>query len=119
MQLEMAMANLQEKLTSDELMFWGKINGMTNDYFIACSVHYQGQYEFPTKTFYWALSTDFVFKEMPALSDQHNEAIDGDASYFIGEPNKNLLAKGDGEEENQEEAVPDEEVDEEAEGEKK
>ena len=116
MQLEMALANLQEKVSSDELMFWGKINGMTNDYYIAVAMQYQGQYEFPSKTFYWALSTDFVFKEMPALTDQHNEAIDGDASYFIGEPNKNLLAKGDGEEENAEEAPVEEELEEGEEG---
>jgi hypothetical protein len=43
MQLEMALQQLhckEEKL--DELLFWGKINGMKNDYYIAVGLIYQG-----------------------------------------------------------------------------
>lgn len=35
--------------------------GITNDYYIAVGLTFTGQYEFPFKTFYWALSTDFNF----------------------------------------------------------
>lgn len=65
-------------------------------------------FEFPVKTFYWALSTDFDFKEMPSLTTQHNEVINADNSYFVGEPAKMLVqvnkpGDGEGEEEAKEE----------------
>jgi hypothetical protein len=43
--------------------------GLINDYYIAIAVTFSGMYEFPTKKFYWALSTDFKFTEMPDLND--------------------------------------------------
>jgi len=42
------------------------------------------------KKFYWTLSSDFLFKEMPDLNDQHKEHIDRDKSYFTGEPQRKL-----------------------------
>ena len=76
MQLEMALMTLQAKNDCEELQFWGKIEGLNNDYYIAMATRYTGMYEFPVKTFYWALSTDFVFKEMPDLTKQHDDLID-------------------------------------------
>lgn len=43
--------------------------GINNDYYIAVSLTYTNQYEFPTKKFFWALSKDFEFQEMPELND--------------------------------------------------
>jgi len=68
MQLEMALMTLQEKNDCEELVFWGKVTGMKNDYYIAMGLRYTDMYEFPVKTFYWALSSEFVFKEMPAIT---------------------------------------------------
>ena len=82
MQLEMALMTLQEKNDCEELVFWGKVTGMKNDYYIAMGLRYTDMYEFPVKTFYWALSSEFVFKEMPAITSQHDEAIDADMAYF-------------------------------------
>lgn len=59
MQLEMSMMSLRSKIDGDELHFWGKVTGIVNDYYVAVAVTYAGQYEFPSKTFYWALSTNF------------------------------------------------------------
>ena len=69
MQVEGALNTLYSKSDDEELMFWGKINGIKNDYFIAMAVMYRDMYEFPVKKFYWALSSDFTFKEMPSLTE--------------------------------------------------
>ena len=68
MQIEMALNTLQAKQECEELQFWGKINGLKNDYYIAVAIKYRDMFEFPVKTFFWALSTDFEFKEMPSLT---------------------------------------------------
>mmetsp|Transcript_5433 Transcript_5433/g.9159 ORF Transcript_5433/g.9159 Transcript_5433/m.9159 type:complete len:245 (+) Transcript_5433:55-789(+) len=100
MQLEMALHQLHtdQAKEADELLFWGKITGIKNDYFVAMSVTYQGQFEFPFKRFYWCLSNDFSFKEMPDLNDQHKDFINNDTSYFVGEPSKKLIQPAEGEE---------------------
>ena len=55
-------------------------------------------YEFPTKKFYWAVSTDFQFREMPDLNDQYKSVIDREASLFEGKPDKKIVSvkKDDG-----------------------
>lgn len=69
MQLEMALHKLHAEINSDELMFWGKITGIKNDYYVAMSITYQNFFEFPNKKFYYAMSNEFYFKEMPDLND--------------------------------------------------
>ena len=70
-------------------------------------------YEFPVKTFFWALGGEFIFREMPDLTEQHDALIDADTSYFQGTPAAVLSGKkADGEEaeeEQKEEANEDEE----------
>ena len=104
MQLEMALNTLQASIETDELVFWGKIEGIKNDYYIAMGLHFRNMYEFPVKTFFWALSGEFIFKEMPSLTGQHDAQIDVDASYFMGTPAAVLSGKKDGEEGEAEEA---------------
>ena len=82
MQLEMALNTLQASTETDELTFWGKIEGIKNDYYIAMGLQFRNMYEFPVKTFYWALSSEFIFKEMPSLTGQHDAQIDVDSNYF-------------------------------------
>ena len=99
MQLEMALNTLQANSETDELTFWGKIEGIKNDYYIAMGLQFRNMYEFPVKTFYWALSGEFIFKEMPSLTGQHDAQIDVDSSYFMGTPTAVLSGKkGDDEE---------------------
>ena len=113
-------------MQADEVMFWGKINGINADYYIAVAVTFKSMYEFPQKTFYWTLSStpDFKFKEMPGLGLPTNEQdcfIDACTSYFMGEPNKLLNQKegeGEGDDPVEEPPVEDEEG-EDGEGEKK
>lgn len=49
-------------------------------------------YEFPFKKFFWALSKDFEFQEMPGLNDQHKDAINRESQFFEGNPKKKLVS---------------------------
>jgi len=60
----------------EELLFWGRIEGLKADYYICMGVTFTDKYEFPTKCFYWASSTDFKFKPFPSLNTQHNDKVD-------------------------------------------
>lgn len=60
----------------EELLFWGRISGMKGDYYIAMGVTYSHQYEFPTKTFYFAQSNDFVFRKFRDMNSQWRELYD-------------------------------------------
>ena len=42
-----------------------KIEGIKADYYIAMGLTFRNMYEFPVKTFFWALSGEYQFKEMP------------------------------------------------------
>lgn len=109
MQLEGALNILQTKNDDEELTFWGKISGIKNDYYIAMAIQYRDMYEFPVKKFYWALSNDFTFREMPSLTEQHDVVININNSYFIGDPARMLVSskkEGDDEEAKEEEANP-------------
>ena len=99
MQIDMALNTLLARIETEELQFWGKIEGIKNDYYIAVGLQFRNMYEFPVKTFFWALSGEFVFREMPDLTEQHDAVIDADESYFQGTPQNVLNKKEEGEEE--------------------
>ena len=110
MQLEAGLDSLRPSIECDELLFWGKICGLTNDYFVATSLRYRGMFEFPVKTFYWALSTDFVFKPLPELLPEHDEKVDRLKQFFFGEPTKVVVSvRPEGEEEEEEAPVVEDE----------
>jgi radial spoke head protein 9 len=70
----------------EDLLFWGKLTGLYADYYIALGLVYTGRYEFAEKRFYYATSTDFLFRPFPALNDQHREHYDGITGYLKGQP---------------------------------
>ena len=119
MQLEMALSVLRASVKSDEVMFWGKVTGVNEDYYIAVTVTYQGMYEFPTKCFYYTLSNtpNYQFREMPALGLpdlEQNLLIDTSDSLFLGQPAKilgNNVEGEEGEEEPPKEEEPEEDDD--------
>jgi len=94
------------------LVTYIQILGIKNDYYIALGLTYTDQFEFPQKKFFYCLSNDYTFQEMPDLNDQHKEFIDRDCSFFIGEPKRKLNQKAEGEAEE----APVEEKDEDEEG---
>lgn len=109
MQIEMALNTLQARIETEELVFWGKIEGIKNDYYIAMGLQFRNMYEFPVKTFFWALSGEFIFREMPDMTEQHDALIDSDCNYFQGTPTTVLSGKKPGEEGEEEEEVKQEE----------
>ena len=70
----------------EELMFWGRIEGLEADYYVCMGITYSQKYEFPEKCFYWASSDDYIFKAFSTLNDQHDATIDELASVFTGNP---------------------------------
>jgi len=68
------------------------LSGVQYDYLMAVGLTYSNQYEFPFKKFFWALSKDFEFKEMPDLNDQHKAAVNAMDSLFEGNPMKKLVS---------------------------
>jgi len=119
----MALCQLRTQVKACEIMFWGKVCGLNQDYYIAVAVTYANQYEFPLKQFYYTLSNSpaFTFKEMPALGlpdAEQDLAIDTDASFFRGEPGF-LLGGAAAEGEEEEEPVKEEDPEEDGDGEKK
>ena len=68
-------------------MFWGKVNGLNSDYYIALGISYSERYEFPEKKFYWCCSSDMTFVEFPALNKQHETLYDSLSTLnFTGDP---------------------------------
>jgi radial spoke head protein 9 len=98
--LEVGLNNLNNSLEEcDELLFWGRIQGLKSDYLIAMAVLYEGKYEFPVKKFYWASTNDFKFEELPETLPQHVEFINKYNDFFSGDPTTILekLEEGAGE----------------------
>ena len=69
----------------EELLFWGRVSGLRGDYYIAVGVTYTQQYEFPTKTFYFASSNDFVFRQFRDINKQHEDVYDTITTPFTGD----------------------------------
>jgi len=89
LQLQMGLQKLLNEASDEdfeELLFWGKINGVKNDYYIAMGITYTDKYEFPEKRFYWALSTNYQFCAFPGKNDQHEDHYDKLTGMFSGNP---------------------------------
>jgi hypothetical protein len=69
MQLELALHKLHTEINAEEVLLWGKINGIKCDYFIAMGLTYTDQFEFMQKKFFYCLSNDYTFMELPDLND--------------------------------------------------
>ena len=72
---------------AEEVLFWGKITGTKNDYYVALLVNYKGNYEFPKKVFYYTNSVQWVFTPLPNILKQHiQDNEDTHFNQFTGEP---------------------------------
>ena len=69
----------------EELLFWGRVSGTKGDYYVAQGVTYKKQYEFPTKTFYFASSSDFAFRKFRDINTQHKDEYDKITTPFTGD----------------------------------
>ena len=89
LQLEMALQNLLNTAAEtefEELLFWGKLQGLSGDYYVAVGLVYTGRYEFAEKRFYYSTSSDYTFRPFPALNDQHSDKYDGVKTVLTGNP---------------------------------
>ena len=51
--LELSLTKVYEIEDFEEVLFWGRIGGVTGDYYIAMAINYKGHYEFPWKRYFW------------------------------------------------------------------
>lgn len=89
LQLEIALNQLMNNAAETEfedLLFWGKLQGLNGDYYVAVGLVYTGRYEFAEKRFYYATTSDFVFRPFPALNDQHKDKYDNVKTILTGNP---------------------------------
>ena len=106
--LEMAMLStkLLENLNNN-LDFWGKIFGKTQDYLI---VQYVNNFaEFPAKKFYFCTSSDYTLRAVPPITEDYALKAKTLLSQFEGDPSFFKYTEADEEEEPEEVPNEDEE----------
>ena len=86
MKLEIALNNLYMNIKSDEMWFWGKIIGIEKDYYVAVAIYFREQHIFPKKKFYFCNNSNYLFSEVPDISDYHLKDALKFNTYFIGNP---------------------------------
>jgi radial spoke head protein 9 len=47
--LELALLKLTQHYQFDQLQFWGRIEGIDKDYYVALGLRFKGEFEFPKK----------------------------------------------------------------------
>jgi radial spoke head protein 9 len=87
--LEVGLLQLNDREKFDELMFWGRIRGVSSDYYVAMGVKFT-EYEFPSKSFYFATS-NFHFHRLPAIQPLFKTKIEEVITSFIGNPEQALF----------------------------
>lgn len=83
MKLELSLLKLNETQNFEQILFWGKIEGIEKDYYIALGLNFKGQYEFPLKKFFWS-SNDFKFSELPPINLQYKDLVNTLRTPFTG-----------------------------------
>ena len=78
--------NTSSETEFEDLLFWGKLQGLNGDYYVAVGLVYTGRYEFAEKRFYYCTSGDFTFRPFPALNDQHKDKYDKINTILTGNP---------------------------------
>lgn len=84
--LEMALNELHLDIKSEEMWFWGKINGIEKDYYIALALFFTEHYQFPQKKFYFCNSANFIFSELPEIQNHQIQDLTTINTYFVGNP---------------------------------
>jgi hypothetical protein len=79
------MGKLRSETSHDEILHWGRIEGTVKDYHIAQGLNFNGQSNFPKKTFYWCSSRNFNFAELHCPNKNICEKVEACNSKFTGE----------------------------------
>lgn len=96
MKLELALLKITETQKFDQVLFWGKVEGVVKDYYIAVALNLRGKFEFPEKKFFWA-SDNFNFSVLPELNPEFKEQVEKDKfrGLFTGQFETILIKKVD------------------------
>lgn len=84
MNLELSLTKIYEIEDFEEVLFWGKISGVTRDYFIAMAINYKGHYEFPWKRYFWCNNVTWEFAELPNINANDRDPAEGINTNFSG-----------------------------------
>ncbi|CAD8126831.1 unnamed protein product [Paramecium sonneborni] len=84
MRLQLAILKIQEHYVFDEVLFWGRVEGIEKDYYIALGIQYRGQYEFPLKKFFWS-SNNYHFAELPKYNEEFAQRAETLRESFTGQ----------------------------------
>ena len=84
--LELALAKLQNDFNFEEILLWGKVTGnkfsilifigVVNDYYVAVALTYVGSPEFPQKNYFWCTSSSWVFASLPKYLNHLKNTFD-------------------------------------------
>lgn len=85
MRLELALLKLSENYKFDQHQFWGRIEGIEKDYYIALGIISKGEYEFPKKRFFWCSGSNFHFSELPAYNPDYAQQAELLRTPFTGQ----------------------------------
>ena len=83
--LSLALQKLQLDFNFEELLFWGKVSGVVNDYYVAVALQYVGIPDFPRKHFYWCSSANWTFATLPQAHPHLKHILDKVQVFFSGE----------------------------------
>lgn len=73
----------------DKIMFWGRVMGLSNDYYIVVGVKHNDFHSFPTKTFYWC-TDNFKLTSLPHIDDEKRDFLRTVRGYLSGQHDKVL-----------------------------
>jgi radial spoke head protein 9 len=87
--LNIAVINLYNTEKFDNIVFWGRIRGISNDYYVLCGLRFKGKADFPEKHFYWCYNDWNLSPLLPVHSD-HFQFLKKTNGYFSGQHDKIL-----------------------------
>lgn len=80
MKLEISLLKISETEKFDQILFWGKVQGLKLDYYIAVGLQFKGKFEFPNKKFFWAKYS--IIKETVIILIFWNEEWKGNEIFI-------------------------------------
>lgn len=88
LKLDISLRKLADPNKYDDVLFWGRITGSQNNYYIALALKFD-TYEFPFKRFFYC-TDNFEFKPLPALIAQFKDMVEGYNGEFSGDQDRVL-----------------------------
>ena len=94
----MAIRRLNAIEKTNEIYFWGRIEGIERDYTILMKTDFDKEKFFPKIEFFWSFDC-LNFSKLPTVSKCSQKKLKQINDYFIGQHDKNLFENTQTEEE--------------------